>query len=36
MLRPRLTLTVTYPGFDKSFLSYSIPFTVWDGNGAGP
>jgi hypothetical protein len=36
MLRPTLTLTVTYPGFTKSFLSYPIPVSVWDGNGAGP
>lgn len=36
MLRPTLTLTVTYPGFTKPFLSYPIPVAVWDGNGAGP
>ena len=36
MLRPALTLTVTYPGYTKGFLSYRIPITVWDGNGAGP
>jgi hypothetical protein len=36
MLRPTLTLTVTYPGFTKAFLSYPIPVAVWDGNGAGP
>ena len=36
MLRPTLTLTVTYPGYTKAFLSYRIPVSVWDGNGAGP
>jgi hypothetical protein len=36
LLRPTLTLTVTYPGFTKAFLSYPIPVSVWNGNGAGP
>ena len=33
---PRLTLLITYPGYSGSFLNYSIPVSVWDGNGAGP
>ena len=32
----RLTLLITYPGYSGSFLNYSIPVSVWDGNGAGP
>ena len=31
-----LTLTVRYPGYTGSFLSYEVPVSVWDGNGAGP
>jgi len=31
-----LTLTVTYPGYSGSFLSFAVPVSVWDGNGAGP
>jgi hypothetical protein len=31
-----LTLTVRYPGYTGSFLSHTVPVTVWDGNGAGP
>lgn len=31
-----LTLRVTYPGYSGSFLSYDVPVSVWDGNGAGP
>ena len=33
---PTLTLRVTYPGYTGSFLSYDVPVSVWDGNGAGP
>ena len=33
---PIVTLRVTYPGYSGSFLSYDIPVSVWDGNGAGP
>ena len=33
---PTVTLQVTYPGYTGSFLSYVVPVTVWDGNGAGP
>ena len=33
---PTVTLQVTYPGYAGSFLSYVVPVTVWDGNGAGP
>ena len=31
-----VTLRVTYPGYTGSFLSYDVPVSVWDGNGAGP
>ena len=31
-----LTLKVTYPGYSGSFLSFTVPVSVWDGNGAGP
>jgi hypothetical protein len=31
-----LTLTVTYPGYSGSFLSFAVPVSVWDGNGTGP
>ena len=31
-----VTLAVTYPGYRGSFLSYDVPVSVWDGNGAGP
>jgi hypothetical protein len=31
-----VTLRVTYPGYSGSFLSYLVPVSVWDGNGAGP
>ena len=33
---PIVTLRVTYPGYTGSFLSYDVPVSVWDGNGAGP
>lgn len=36
LLRPTITLTVTYPGYSGTFLSYAIPVGVWDGNGSGP
>ena len=36
LLNPVLTLTVRYPGYTGSFLSYTVPISVWDGNGAGP
>jgi hypothetical protein len=36
MLVPTVTLTVTYPGYSGTFLSYQVPVNVWDGNGAGP
>ncbi len=36
MVRPTLTLTVRYPGYTGSFLNYTVPVAVWDGNGAGP
>ena len=31
-----LTLTITYPGYSGSFLTFTVPVSVWDGNGAGP
>jgi hypothetical protein len=33
---PTVTLQVTYPGYTGTFLSYVVPVSVWDGNGAGP
>jgi hypothetical protein len=33
---PAVELTVTYPGYTGTFLTYVIPVTVWDGIGAGP
>lgn len=31
-----VTLAVTYPGYSGDFLTYPVPVSVWDGNGAGP
>lgn len=36
MLEPTVTLRVTYPGYDGTFLSFVVPVGVWDGNGSGP
>jgi hypothetical protein len=33
---PVVTLTVTHPGYAGAFLNYTVPVSVWDGNGAGP
>jgi hypothetical protein len=33
---PTVTVRVTYPGYTGSFLSFVVPVSVWDGNGAGP
>ena len=33
---PVVTLTVTHPGYAGTFLNYTVPVSVWDGNGAGP
>ena len=33
---PTVTVSVTYPGYTGTFLSYVVPVRVWDGNGAGP
>lgn len=33
---PTVTLQVTYPGYTGTFLSFVVPVSVWDGNGAGP
>jgi len=31
-----LTLKVTYPDYNGDFLAFTVPVSVWDGNGAGP
>jgi len=36
LYRPAVRITVRYPGYAGSFLSYDVPVTIWDGNGAGP
>jgi len=33
---PTVILQVTYPGYTGTFLSFVVPISVWDGNGAGP
>jgi hypothetical protein len=33
---PTVTLLITYPGYSGSFLDFTVPVGVWDGNGAGP
>jgi len=33
---PTVRVTVRYPGYTGSFLSYDVPVTIWDGNGSGP
>ncbi|MEA2310262.1 MAG: hypothetical protein QOE28_230 [Solirubrobacteraceae bacterium] len=33
---PTITLTITYPGYSGTFLTYVVPVSVWDGNGVGP
>ena len=33
---PTVRITVRYPGYTGTFLSYDVPVTIWDGNGAGP
>ena len=33
---PVVTLTVTHPGYAGAFLNYTVPVSVWDGNGSGP
>jgi hypothetical protein len=33
---PAVALTVRYPGYSGSFLTYKVPMSAWDGNGAGP
>jgi hypothetical protein len=35
-LSPTITLTVVYPGYAGNFLNFTVPVSVWDGNGAGP
>ena len=36
MHTPVVTLTVTHPGYSGTFLNYTVPVGVWDGNGSGP
>jgi hypothetical protein len=31
-----IQLRVTWPGYTGTFLTYAVPFTIWDGNGGGP
>jgi hypothetical protein len=31
-----IELKVTWTGYSGTFLTYSVPFTIWDGNGGGP
>jgi hypothetical protein len=33
---PTVTLLITYPGYSGSFLNFTVPVSVWDGNGDGP
>ena len=32
----RVDLKVTWTGYTGTFLTYSVPFNIWDGNGGGP
>ena len=36
LYHPVVELTVRYPGYAGNFLTYPVPVSVWDGNGAGP
>jgi hypothetical protein len=36
LVLPVVTLTVTHPGYAGAFLNYTVPVSVWDGNGSGP
>ena len=36
LYHPVVRLTVRYPGYAGNFLTYPVPVSVWDGNGAGP
>ena len=36
LYRPTVRITVRYTGYTGNFLSYDVPVTIWDGNGAGP
>ena len=31
-----IQLKVTWTGYSGTFLTYNVPFTIWDGNGGGP
>ena len=36
LYHPAVNLTVRYTGYTGNFLTYTVPVSVWDGNGAGP
>jgi hypothetical protein len=36
LYRGTIQLIVTWTGYTGTFLTYSVPFTIWDGNGGGP
>jgi hypothetical protein len=36
LYEPHVLLTVRYAGYSGNFLSYFVPLSIWDGNGAGP
>jgi hypothetical protein len=36
LYEPRVRVTVRYTGYSGTFLSYEVPVSIWDGNGAGP
>ena len=36
LYHPVVQLTARYPGYTGNFFTYSVPVSVWDGNGAGP
>jgi hypothetical protein len=36
LYNPLVLITVTFAGYSGTFLSYRVPVSVWDGNGAGP
>ena len=36
LYHPAVNVTVRYTGYTGNFLTYTVPVSVWDGNGAGP
>jgi hypothetical protein len=36
LYHPAVNVIVRYTGYSGNFLSYTVPVSVWDGNGAGP